>query len=233
MRTLLAAFALVLLAAPADAATRNFGITNFQKVRIEGPFNVSLTTGVAPFARATGSPAALDRVAIDVRGNTLVVHANQDSWGGYPGKDAGPVEVSLGTHDLSSAWINGSGALSIDKAKGLSFDLSVAGSAVADVDQVAVDQLDVSIVGTASATLGGRAGKLTSTVRGISRLDAANLQVKDAAIGAEGSATIYLAVSNAVTIDASGPSTIRLDGHPSCTLRASGSVNVSGCGSTQ
>jgi hypothetical protein len=233
MRTLFAFLAIVLVTAPAGAATRNFGITSFDKVRIEGPFNVSVATGVAPFARASGSPAALDRVAIEVRGNTLVVHSNLDSWGGYPGKDSGPVEISLGTHDLSSAWINGSGALSIDKARGLSFELSIAGSAVADVDDVAVDQLSVSLVGTASATLSGRAAKMSSVVRGISKLDAGNLQVKDATIAAEGSATIDAAVSNAVTVDASGPATVRLEGHPSCTLRAAGSVSVSGCGSTQ
>lgn len=234
MRIFLATvFAALTLAAPAGAATRNFGITGFDKVRIEGPFNVSLKTGVAPFARASGSPAALDRVAIEVRGNTLVVHSNLDSWGGYPGKDAGPVEISLGSHDLSSAWINGSGALSIDKAKGLSFDLSVAGSAVADIGQLDVDQLNVSIVGTASATLSGRAARLTSVVRGISKLDARGLSVKDATIGAEGSATVDAAVSNAVKVDASGPATVRLAGKPSCTLRASGSVSVSGCGSSQ
>jgi hypothetical protein len=234
MRTLLAAaFATIAFAAPAGAATRNFGITSFTRVRVEGPFNVSLATGVAPFARASGSPAALDRVAIEVRGNTLVVHSNLGSWGGYPGKEAGPVEISLGTHDLTSAWINGSGALSINKAKGLAFDLSVAGSALADVEDVAVDQLSVSIVGTASATLAGRASRLNALVRGISRLDAGNLQVKDAAIAAEGSATIGAVVSNAVTIDATGPATIRLGGHPSCTLRAAGSASVSGCGSAQ
>jgi hypothetical protein len=215
------------------AATRNFGITSFEKVRIEGPFNVSLKTGVAPFASASGSPAALDRVAIDVLGNTLVVHNNLDSWGGYPGKDSGPVEISLGTHDLSSASITGSGALSIDKAKGLSFNLSVAGSAVADVEDVNVDQLSVSIVGTASATLSGRVARLTSVVRGVSKLDADNLAIKDATIGTEGAATVDAAVSNGVKIDASGPATIRLSGKPACTLRVSGSVSVSGCGSTQ
>jgi len=234
MRTfVITAIAAALLASPAGAATRNFGITSFEKVRIEGPFNVSLKTGVAPFASASGSPAALDRVAIDVLGNTLVVHNNLDSWGGYPGKDSGPVEISLGTHDLSSASINGSGALSIDKAKGLSFNLSVAGSAVADVEDVNVDQLSVSIVGTASATLSGRVARLTSVVRGVSRLDAGNLAIKDATIGTEGAATVDAAVSNGVKIDASGPATIRLSGKPACTLRVSGSVSVSGCGSTQ
>src|SRR4051794_19421853 len=104
MRSLLIAIiAASALASPARAATRNFGITGFEKIRVDGPFKVTLATGVAPFAQATGAPRALDRVSIEVRGNTLVVHNNMDSWGGYPGESAGPVEIALGTHDLSSA----------------------------------------------------------------------------------------------------------------------------------
>jgi hypothetical protein len=235
MRTfLLPAAALVLaFAPPAGAATRNFGITGFEKVRIEGPFKVRLTTGVAPFASASGSPAALERVAIDVRGNTLVVHSNLSSWGGYPGQDSGPVEISLGTHDLSSAWLSGSGALAIDRVKGLSFDLSAQGSASATVGRADVDQLNVSVVGTANATLAGQAAKLTAVVRGISSLDAAGLSSKDATIGAEGSATVAADVSNSATVDGSGPATVRFTGTPACTLRVSGSVSVSGCKSSQ
>ena len=234
MRTFLTAAALVSsFAAPADAATRNFGITGFDKIRIEGPFKVRLTTGVAPFASATGSPAAIDRVAIDMHGNTLVVHRNTSSWGGYPGQDPGPVEISLGTHDLISAWLSGSGMLGIDRVKGLSFDLSVQGSAAATIGQTNVDQLNVAVVGTGSATLAGHAGKMTAVVRGISSLDAANLAAKDATIGAEGTATIAANVSDSVKIDGSGPATVKLTGGPACTLRVSGSASVSGCKSTQ
>jgi hypothetical protein len=235
MRTfLLSAAALALaFATPAGAATRNFGITGFEKVRIEGPFKVRLTTGVAPFASASGSLTAIERVAIDVRGNTLVVHSDLSSWGGYPGQDSGPVEISLGTHDLSSAWLSGSGALAIDKVKGLSFDLSAQGSGSATVGRADVDQLNVSVVGTANATLAGQAAKLTAVVRGISTLDAAGLSSKDATIGAEGSATVAANVSNSATVDGSGPATVRLTGRPACTLRVSGSVSVSGCKSSQ
>ena len=230
MRTFLIASLISLsTASPAEAAIRNFGIESFTKVRIEGPFDVSLKTGVAPFARATGSATALDRVAIDMRGDTLVVHSNLDSWGGYPGKDPGPVEISLGTHDLSAAWVNGSGSLTIDRVKGLSFDLSVQGSAISDISYVAVDQLNVSIVGTASATLGGSADKITAVVRGIASLDATNLSAKDATIGAEGTATVKANVSNSVTVDGSGPIKVQLDGKPACTLRVTGSASVSGC----
>lgn len=229
MRTFLFLAAVGAFCAPASAATRNFGITDFQKVRVDGPFKVRLTTGVAPFAAATGSATALDAVAIDVRGDTLVVHSNLDSWGGYPGKDSGPVEVSLGTHDLSAAWLNGSGSLAIDRVKGLSFDLSVQGSGAGDIGQANVDQLNVSVVGTASARVAGQAAKLTAVIRGISTLDAAGLATKDATLGADGAATISADVGNSVTVDASGPATVRLSGGPSCTIRASGSATVSGC----
>lgn len=227
---LLAALA---LAAPAGADTRNFGIEGFEKVRVDGPFRVTLTTGVAPFARATGSAVAIDRVAIEVRGKILVVHNNASSWGGYPGRDSGPVEILLGTHDLTSAWLNGSGSLAINKVKGLTFDLSVQGSAVGEIDQVAVDQLTINLAGTASAKLAGEAARTTSVIRGISNLDAAKLQVKDAVITADGPATIAATVTNSVKINAVGPATIRLSGKPACTLQASGSTTVSGCSAPQ
>jgi len=217
------------LASPAAAATRNFGITSFEKIRVDGPYKVTLTTGIAPFARASGAASAIDRVAIDMVGNTLVVHNDTSSWGGYPGADKGQVEISLGTHDLSSAWVNGSGVLAIDRIKGLSFDLSVQGAGLAEIAKVDVDQLNVSIAGTASARLAGEAGKMTAVIRGISSLDSTNLSTKDATLGADGAATIGAAVSNAVTIDAIGPVTVRLAGRPSCTLRVRGSASVSGC----
>jgi hypothetical protein len=230
MRTFLIIAAVMLAqSTPADAGARNFGITSFTKIRVDGPFKVALATGVAPFARATGSPAALDRIAIDVEGDTLVVHNSLDSWGGYPGKDAGPVEVALGTHDLSAAWLNGSGTLAIDRVKALSFDLSVQGSGVGNIAAADVDQLNVSVVGTASTRLAGRAAKLTAIIRGISSLDAAALTAKDAILGADGAATIAATVSDAVKVDATGPATVRLGGKPACTLRVSGSASVSGC----
>jgi hypothetical protein len=230
---LIAAFAVAGFAGSADAATRNFGITSFEKVRVEGPYKVRLKTGVAPFASVNGSPAAIDRVAIEMRGNTLLVHTSSSSWGGYPGQSPGPVEISLGTHDLSAAWINGSGAIAIDKVRGLSFDLSVQGSGAAAIGSADVDQLSIAVVGTGSATLAGRAGKMTAVIRGISGLDAASLAAKDATIGAEGTATVAANVSNSVTVDGNGPVTVRLSGSPACTLRVSGSASVTGCRSTQ
>ena len=51
-----------------------------------------LTLDEAGAATANGTPP----LAIEMRGNTLLVHASSSSWGGYPGQDAGPVEIDIG-----------------------------------------------------------------------------------------------------------------------------------------
>jgi hypothetical protein len=231
MRSQITAMLLLALAAPAAGATRNFGVTSFDRVRVDGPFKVRLATGVAPFAKATGTPAALDRVAIDVQGRTLVVHASQSAWGGDPGEDGGPVEISLGTHELTAAWLNGAGSLAIDKVEALSFDLSVQGSGALALEHADVDQLRIAVSGTAGAMIGGRAGTMTAIVRGISSLDAAQLSTKDATIGVEGPATVKADVTNSARIDGSGVATVTLTGNPACSGKLIGSASVSGCAS--
>jgi len=221
----------ILACAPttADAATRNFGVSGFDRIRVDGPFNVRLTTGVAPFAMASGSGAALDSVTMDVEGRTLVVRSNRSSWGGYPGEAKGPVEISIGTHELTAAYLNGSGSLAIDRLRGLSFDLSVNGAGSASVGSAAVDQLKLFIAGSGSVTFAGTAPNLTAIIRGVSTLDASALVVKDATIGAQGPATVKANVTNTAKVDAQGAAVVDLAGSPACTVKAVGSATVSGC----
>ena len=228
MRILLAIAALV-IAAPAQAATRNFEIDSFDKIRVDGPYTVTVTTGVAPFARASGTPGALDGVNLNVEGHTLVVRANSSSWGGYPGASAGPVEIAIGTHELGAAWLNGAGGLKIDRVKGLLFQLSVQGSGTASIGRADVDQMSVGIGGAASATIAGRVAKLTAVVRGMSALDAAALVVKDATHGRRRRRNGQGQYHQRGEDRRSGPATITLTGRPSCTIRVKGSASVSGC----
>jgi hypothetical protein len=232
MKTLALAFSALLAAVPATAASpivRTFSVTGFDRIRVEGPFKVQLATGVAPYARASGTPAALDGVDIDVDGRTLVVRPNGASWGGYPGQDRGPVEIVVGTHDLSTAWVNGSGTLAIDGIKGLSFDLAVQGAGSATIGNAKVDQLKIGMSGSGTVEIAGTVPKLTAIVRGTSVLDAAALRVRDATIGAEGSPTVRATVSGTAKVDAQGVAVVELAGSPACEVKAQGSATVSGC----
>ena len=230
MRIFLTAVALATLAAPADAATRNFGVSGFDRIRVDGPFTVRVATGVPPFATATGvSAGALDGLALDVQGRTLIIRNSRKSWGGYPGEAVGPVEISIGTHELTAAWVNGSGTLAIDKVRGFSFDLSVQGSGAASVAAVEVDQLKAIVSGTGAIGLTGKALKLTASANGVSTLQASALNTKDATINLSGPATVRATITGTVKVTARGPASVELSGSPACTVSAAGSANVTGC----
>lgn len=216
-------------ASPAMAAERNYSVTSFDRVRVDGPYKVKLTTGVPPFALAKGSADGIDRVSVEVEGRTLIVRQNRDSWGGYPGRAPGPVEIEVGTHELSQAWLNGAGTLAIERIRGLTFDLALQGSGSAAIGDADVDQLKIGISGSGSVTIAGKAPRLTAIVRGTSNLDAAGLAVKDAQIGAEGPSQVRLAATATAKIDARGTTSVAVSGNPSCTVKAEGSAVVTGC----
>lgn len=228
---ILALLALASLPATAAApvAQRNYSVTSFDRIRVDGPYEVRLKTNVAPFARASGSQASLDGVSVRVEGRTLIVRPSSGGWGGYPGENRGPVTIEVGTHDLGTAWLNGAGTLIIDKIKGLGFDLAIQGSGSARIDSADIDQLKLGISGAGSTRIAGRAANMTATVRGTSSLDAEGLTVKDAVIGAEGPAIVRATVTNAAKVDALGLAAVTLVGKPACTVNAKGSASVTGC----
>lgn len=229
MRNSSLAIAALLTAAPAAAAERNFSVTSFDRIRVDGGYKVTLVTGVAPFAKASGSQRALESVAIDVQGRTLIVRPARSSWGGYPGEGAGPVEIRVGTHELGTAWINGDGSLIIDKVKGLKFESDVQGAGSLDIARVDADQVRIGLSGAGSARLAGKALKLTAIVQGSSQLEAADLNVKDLVIAAQGPSNAKAHATNTAKVEAAGVAAITLTGKPACTVKLVGSASVSGC----
>lgn len=231
---LLALLVLASLPAPGRGApplqTRNLSITGFDRVRIDGPYQVRLKTNVSPFARATGAnAAALDSVAIKVEGRTLVVRPASGGWGGYPGERRGPVTIEVGTHELATVWLNGAGSLLIDKVRGLIFDLAINGAGSARIDAVDVDQFKLRMSGAGTTQLAGKASRLNAVVRGSSSFNGEALKVRDATINAEGPTSVWLAASETAKVDAMGLAAVNLSGNPACDVEAQGSASVSGC----
>lgn len=223
------AFAAVALAWPASAAERNFMVTDFTRIRVDGPYSVKLTTGVPPSAKATGSSAALDAISVDVEGQTLVIRKNQSGWGGFPGDNPGPVTIAVGTHDLTAIWLNGSGGLKVDAVKEPSLDITIVGAGSVAIEKVAADHVGVAASGSGSVALSGTAKDAAATASGTSSIDAHALTVKNATIGASGAAVVKLTATNTAKVNGEGAVTIELSGKPSCTLNLEGPGSVTGC----
>ena len=226
---LLAFVCVAAFALPASAAERNFMVTDFTKIRVDGPYSVKLATGVPPSAKATGSSAALDNLSVQVEGQTLVIRKSRSGWGGFPGDNPGPVAIVVGTHDLTAIWLNGSGGLKVNAVDGPSLDISLVGAGSVAIDKLKVDHVGIGVSGAGSAVLGGTANEAAATASGTSSIVAQELTVKNATIGASGAGVVKLTAINTVKVTGEGAVTVELSGDPSCTLTLEGPASVTGC----
>src|SRR3546814_4595396 len=81
MRRAVLALILLAAAAPGAAAERSYTIGSFDRVRVSGTFEVRLTVGGWPRARAEGKRELIDQAAVRVDGDTLVAAMGADGWG--------------------------------------------------------------------------------------------------------------------------------------------------------
>lgn len=214
--------ALLLLAAPglAHAADRTFMVGSFTRVRVDGPFAVSVITGRSPGAKASGSDDALDAVTIRVDGETAVVTMGASNWSSDSGQMITPPRVTLTTPGLQSAIINAGATLTIDAMKGQKVSLAVNGSGAMTVGAIAADQLDARIVGTGQMTLAGTAQRALVTVTGAGSVDATNLVAGDLTARSDGPGRLDLAARYTADITTTGLGPVTVAGSPSCTVHA-------------
>jgi hypothetical protein len=217
---------LLLAAAPAAAAERTYSVTDFDRVQVDGPYEVVLTTGGPSAARASGSQLALDAVTVEVSGGILRIHANRSAWGGYPGQQAGSAKVYASTRDLKAAVVRGPGSLAIDKVRGLRVDLALAGDGRLSVAQVAADQLNVALVGAGRIHLAGAAKEMKATIQGNGDLDAATLKVDDAELNTDTAGSIAFEARRSAKVKALGAGDVTITGAADCTVDRAGGGNV-------
>lgn len=227
-RIILTALALA-AASPAVAAERRYSITDFDRMQVDGPYQVTLVSGGPVGAVATGSPQALDGVSIEVQGRTLRIRANRSTWGGYPGDRVGGVTIRVTGRDLVSAAVTGSGKLGIDRAKGLRLDLSVAGSGSLSVAAVDADNLSVGLLGSGKISLAGRAKQLRATISGTGDLAASGLRADDLNLTADSAGAIAVGAVRSAKVRATGQGEVEIIGAPACTVQG-GSASQVKCG---
>jgi len=231
-RFLLFAFASAALAAPAAAEDRRYAVGDFDRVIVEGPYVVHLVTGRASAARAQGRRDALDRVTIDVQGQTLRIRRNRNAWGGAPGADPGTVTVELATRAVRSARLIGPARLDLEGARGLNVELSVEGSGNLRAAGLDADRLSLALLGSGRLDLAGVARTVSGSFQGTGDVAAADLRAGQATIATTTSGAVALTVNGPASVTANGLGTVRILGRPVCTISGVAADQVQ-CGSNQ
>ena len=220
---------LLSLSGAASAAERRYSITDFDKIRVVGASRVIIETGRATTVRSSGDRDALDLLSIESLDRTLTIQP----VGGTVATDARalakPTTIYITLPLLSTAKLNGSGAILIASLRGIQADVSLTGSGQISVAKVMADNLNARLSGSGTLTLAGKALKVDANIKGSGSVAASSLNVADLKLTAASSGTIGMFVSRSAMVTATGSGTVAITGGPSCTVQNIG-VGVVTCG---
>lgn len=209
--------------------SRNYQVGNFQEVELAGHYDVQIHTGGPVSVSATGPENVLNRLKVEVDGNKLTIHPeNNRGWfhfGLHGSRETVHVNVTVPT--LTGATLAGSGAINIDKLQGGNFEGTVAGSGQLNVTSVDVQQLKLSIAGSGSAKAGqGKAQSAEYDIAGSGDIDAPAVQTQQVKVSIAGSGGVRANASATANVDIMGSGDVNITGGAKCTVNKAGSGDV-------
>lgn len=208
---------------PAAAATRDFPLTNFDRIDLGGVADVSVHTG--NFAvHADGDPDTVAALLVENRRGTLFI-------GFRPGThlSRGKVRIAVSMPRIVAAEASGAGSLAVDRVGGPGFTATLSGTGSLRLPAVQVDRLKVAVSGAGSALVAGRAGSIDLDLSGTGGIDAARLRARGGRIAVSGVGAVHALVDGPVDVSASGIGSVTVTGHPACTVHRSG-IGAIHCG---
>jgi hypothetical protein len=233
MRNLAPAALLTLLAATAgQAAERRYPVTDFDRIEVDGPYVVRLTTGRNSVAVATGPQAGIDRLTVEVSGQTLRIRRNRAGWTGTAGAQQGQVEIAVTARALRGARLIGPGRLEIDRLQAMRADVGVEGSGELVVGGIATDVLNLRMIGSGRLQASGRTRQLNGAFDGSGNVDAGGLVAQDAVVATTSFGSVALNAVRTARVTANGRGEVVIAGRPACTLLGA-SADLVRCGGSQ
>ncbi|WP_158298886.1 GIN domain-containing protein [Sphingomonas psychrotolerans] len=223
MRPLLLAPLLFLVAA-APAQDRRFMISDFERLRVDGPFEVEVVPG-APGATAFGDRVALDQVSVRSNGDTLVVSSGPLSQAGRKGTLP---TLRVSSRSLRGVILNGGARVRVAEMRGARVELLQTGTGTLEIASIRTDDLNASLTGTGTMTLAGTAQRARIRNYGAGSIDASGLTAGDASLTSESSGNIRIDVRFTARATALASGGITITGKPECTLRGPGPMACSG-----
>ena len=219
------------IATPALADQRSYTFGSFERVRVEGPFDVRVTTGGSPGATAEGPAASLDRLDVRVEGMTLIVRPGAGGWGERPVGDGGPLVIRASTGTIRAATVVGGGALRIEgPLRNQRIDLALTGSGSLAAGAIEADELAVNLLGSGSMTLGGRAQRARLQTSGSGTIAAGSLDSGALIVRLDGPGSTAASARYTADLTTSGIGAITVAGHPACTVHRSTGGGPVQCG---
>ncbi len=218
----LLALAPIALAMPAHAADRSYVVTNFDRVRVNGPFEVRVEvgTGGGAAASASGDDRALGDLDISVQGTTLTVGKGTSGWGEQGKASGAPPVITLRSPSIRSAMVVGGGRLTIaGRTRTPRLDVQITGAGTIDASGIDADDVMVSVIGNGDVSLAGHAARARYSTNGGGSIAATALDAGDVLVILEGPGQTRASARYNADLTSRGLGLIAIAGNPRCVVR--------------
>jgi hypothetical protein len=210
--------AIALSTASVSAADRIVGIGSFERLRVEGPFEATVTTG-SPFVRIAGDVDSIQAIDVRLDGTTLTIRRRPGLVGDAQRRSTAPVRLTLSTPSLASAQSVAGARLTIARLRGPKIDLVVSGSGAIAVTGVDGAELSAVLAGAGRIALAGRVGKARLTKNGEGTLDASALDAGELLVAADGIGDLSARARYTAQVSNAGTGQVTITGAPRCVIR--------------
>lgn len=219
MHRFVPALLLLLVAAPASAqVTRTEMLAGFERVRVDGPFAVTVVQGARGRAVISGARAATEKVAVRVENGTLIVANDVSGWGGWKGEDR-PAAVALEMPPgVRSVTVRGGGTVAVDRIRGPRVDLAVAGSGTLAVKGADADVLYATLTGAGRLEVAGTARQARFMAIGTGAVDARGLVVENLAVSQDSLGDGIYTARRTATVSSTGMGGVIVEGDAACRV---------------
>jgi hypothetical protein len=206
---------------------RSYQVGGFERIEVAGPYEVDVRTGSDPSVQASGPEKTVERMIVEVDGDTLKIHSRKRRSLNFGWSNDHVVRLMVTVPALRGAEIAGSGGINVDRVTGDSFEGAVAGSGDLQVGQVDVQRLSMGIAGSGEIRAGtGRARRVEYEIAGSGDIDAGALAAEEAQVSIAGSGNVRANATRAASVDIAGSGDVQLTGGAKCQVSKAGSGNV-------
>ncbi len=224
----------LLLLAPslAHADERRVNLGSFEKVRVNGAFDVTITTGGSPVATVIADRGVIGDIDLHSEGTTLTIRrAATGRWSEQNQAAATmPVKIVLTTPRLSAVSVIGGSRVAVSRLTGTRIDLSATGNGAIDAATVDGDQLNAQLIGEGKISVAaGRVAAARLLANGSGAIDAGGLDIGDVSAHLDGLGSIAARARYTAQVSSTGLGTITIAGRPKCKVTASAGAPVT-CG---
>jgi hypothetical protein len=208
--------------------SKNYSVGNFSAIEVAGPYDVQVRTGSSPSVSGSGSEKLLERTVVEVQGDKLLIHAeNNHSFFHFGFGSRGKAHFVVTVPQLSGATIAGSGGITVDKVTGNAFEGDIAGSGGLNLTSVEVQSLKLSIGGSGGVKAGtGRAKSVEYEIAGSGGIDAAGITAEQAKVSIAGSGSVKANATATADIHVMGSGDVNVTGGAKCNISKAGSGDV-------